>query len=63
MQEWRRLDCHKPSPEERSHHAAVCIDNGGEHPKLMVIGGLAGERTLNDCWMLDIMSGNWREVR
>ena len=64
MQEWRKLDCHEPCPGERTHHAAVCIGYGGEHPQLMMLGGLGVGRTvLNDCWMLDIASGNWREVR
>lgn len=48
----------------RSHHAAVCIGYEGERPQLMVIGGLDEKyEVLNDCWMLDIVSGNWREVR
>ena len=63
-QEWRKLDCHEPCPVERSCHAAVCIGYGLEHPQLLVIGGWDENlEVLNDCWMLDIMSGNWREVR
>ena len=64
MQEWRKLDCHEPCPVGRSYHAAVCIGYGGEHPQLLVIGGWDEDKTvLNDCWMLDIVSGSWREVR
>ena len=64
MQEWRKLDCHEPCPVERTYHAAVCIGYGGEHPQLLAIGGRGENLTvLSDCWMLDIVSGNWREVR
>ena len=64
MQEWRKLDCHEPCPVVRAYHAAVCIGYGGEHPQLLVIGGKShGLKALSDCWMLDIVSENWREVR
>ena len=62
MQEWSKLDCCEPCPVGRSHHAAVCLE--GEHPLLFVTGGKDQRiNVLNDCWMLDILSGNWREVR
>ena len=46
----------------RLDHAAVCLGYGGDHPKLLVIGGSNG-RALNDVWMLDLQSRRWKEVR
>ena len=48
---------------ERSFHAAVCLGYGGDHPKLLVIGGYGNRRALNDVWMLDLQSRRWKEVR
>ena len=65
MQHWSKLDHHKeePRPVGRHGHAAVCLDYG-DHPQLLVIGGLGrGNKVLNDTWMLDMQSGRWREVR
>ena len=47
----------------RSYHAAVCLGYGGDHPKLLVIGGNGNGRALNDVWMLDLQSRRWKEVR
>ena len=64
MQEWSKLDCHGPCPVRRSPHASVCVNYGGEHPLLFVTGGEDKNfKDLSDCWLLDIVSGNWREVR
>ena len=53
-----------PWPEERSDHAACCLNYGDTHPKLMVHGGLgAGDKILEDFWILDIDTGKWTEVR
>ena len=60
------MDHHEgqPCPVARCDHAAVCLDYGGDHPQLLVIGGRdAGLKVLNDAWMLDVQSGRWREVR
>ena len=46
----------------RSYHAAVCLGYGGDHPKLLVIGGRGPGKTLNDVWMLDLQSRRWKEV-
>ena len=44
-------------------HAAVCLGYGGDHPQLLVTGGLdAGHKVLSDAWLLDVKSGQWREV-
>ena len=48
----------------RCYHAAVCLGYGGDHPKLLVIGGRDSNwRALNDVWMLDLQSRRWKEVR
>ena len=43
--------------------AAVCLGYGGDHPKLLVIGGNSYDRVWNDVWMLDLQSRRWKEVR
>ena len=63
MQHWNKLDHHEgePCPVARYGHAAVCLDYGGDHPQLLVIGGMgAGNKVLNDAWMLDVQSGRWK---
>ena len=65
MQEWSKLAHHvgEPCPVGRSYHAAVCLDYGGDHPQLLVIGGLGnGDKTLSDAWLLDVQSRRWRKV-
>ena len=65
MQHWRKLEypVGEPRPVERSFHAAVCLENGGPHPQVLVTGGLgAGNKVLSDVWILDVQSGHWREV-
>ena len=52
-------------PKRRSRHASVCLGYGGDHPQLLVTGGLGitiGD-VLSDVWLLDVQSGRWREVR
>ena len=66
MQDWRKLDPHEgdPCPVRRHCHAAVCLGYGGDHPKLLITGGLDKDVTvLSDAWVLDVQSGRWREVR
>ena len=47
----------------RSGHAAVCIEHGGDRPQLAITGGLgAGDKVLNDVWIMDIQSGSWKKV-
>ena len=53
----------EPCPMERSAHAAVCLGYGEPHPKLLVTGGVgAGLKVLGDAWLLDVLSGHWREA-
>ena len=63
MQHFSKMDTQGGScPEARYSHAAVCLGYGGDHPQLLVTGGL-GNGVLSDVWMLDVQSGRWREVR
>ena len=51
------------SPVGRTGHAAVCLGYGGDHPQLLITGGLDdGNKVLSDSWMLDLQSGRWRVV-
>ena len=53
-----------PWPEERSGHAACCLNYGQQHPQLLVTGGEnRQDKTLGDAWILDVDSGRWRKVR
>ncbi len=66
VQHWSKLDYDKgdPWPVWRFDHAAVCLGFGGDHPQLLVTGGVdASLKYLNDAWTLDIKSLRWREVR
>ena len=48
----------------RHRHACVILGYGGDHPQLLVTGGVDGKGTvLKDTWMLDLHSWKWREVR
>ena len=59
------MDNHEgePCPVARNGHAAVCLDYGGDHPQLLVIGGKNAGTTLSDAWLLDVQSERWRKVR
>ena len=53
-----------PWPEERSSHAACCLNYGQQFPQLLVSGGLDRQaKPLADLWILDIERENWRKVR
>ena len=53
-----------PCPEERSGHAACCLNYGQQFPQLLMSGGLDRQgKPLADLWILDIERGNWRKVR
>ena len=48
---------------ERAGHAACCINFGGQHPQLLVTGGVDKDgKTLRDAWLLDVDTGTWKEV-
>ena len=62
-QNWRKLG-DGPWPEERSYHAACCLNYGQQFPQLLVSGGLdRQDKPLADLWILDIERGNGRKVR
>lgn len=66
IQQWSKVDSHeeKPRPVRRVLHSAVCLGQGGDHPQLLITGGIDdNEDTLGDLWLLDLGSGRWREVR
>ena len=51
------------TPTVRSFHAAVCTEYGGDRPQLVITGGLdAGDKVLNDVWIMDVQSGRWKKV-
>ena len=48
----------------RQGHACVILGYDGDHPQLLVTGGVDGNHTvLKDTWILDLHSWKWREVR
>lgn len=48
----------------RRGHACVILGYGGDHPQLLVTGGINHtDAVLKDAWMLDLHSWKWREVR
>ena len=50
-------------PLWRTGQAAVCLGYGGDHPQLLITGGLgAGNKVLSDSWIFDLQSGRWKEV-
>ena len=47
----------------RSGNASVCLGYDGDHPQIVVIGGIDDDlKVLSDMWLLDVVSGIWREV-
>ena len=66
LQNWTKLNKSGggPWPEERSSHAAVCLNYGQQYPQLLVTGGVdRQDKPLADVWILDIERGSWRKVR
>ena len=63
MQHFSKMDTQGESCPERYYHAAVCLGYGGDHPQLLVTGGIGSVNILSDVWLLDVQSGRWREVR
>ena len=65
VQHWTRVDIQEGEscPVVRSGHAAVCLGYGGDHPQLLITGGLdVRNKVLSDSWILDLQSERWREV-
>ena len=65
FQHWSKL-VHKegePCPVARDSHASVCLSYGGDHPELLITGGIDdNDKVLSDMWILNLQSGRWREV-
>ena len=50
-------------PVGRACHAACCLGFDSECPQLLVIGGgTTDNEGLNDAWIYDLQSRNWKEV-
>ncbi len=53
----------EPWPVGRSSHAACCLNYDGNHPQLLVYGGVDDKKSvLRDMWILDVDSVKWTEV-
>ena len=50
-----------PGPKPRTNHASTIISTSTQD-HLLVMGGLDGDDTLSDCWILDPASRRWSEV-
>ena len=51
-------------PVRRYGHAACCLGFSSEHPQLLISGGIGDDgETLKDCWLFDVSSRRWKEVR
>ena len=64
-QNWRKLKKSGDGlwPEERTVHAACCLNYGQQFPQLLLSGGLDRQyKPLADLW-IHIERGNWRKVR
>ena len=66
MQNWTKLtkSGDVPWPEERSYHAACCLNYGQLLPQLLITGGQDKQwKPLSDAWVFDVESGRWSKVR
>ena len=66
LQNWTKIEPRvgEPWPVGRDVHAACCLDHGGEHPQLLISGGLDNDnKILNDLWLFDVASRKWKKVR
>lgn len=61
-QQWSPISKQGNWPKARWYHAACCLNYGEEHPQLLVSGGERSNEVLQDCWILNVDSGNWEEV-
>ena len=47
----------------RLYHTAVCLHYGKDSPQVLITGGLGhGRKVLSDIWVLDVLSGSFKEV-
>ena len=62
---WTKVQIKGNKPAPRRYHSTLCIEDPhtGDHPLLMVVGGLGvGYSVLSDVWLLDVINGVWAEV-
>ena len=54
----------EPWPAGRSRHAACCLGYAGDYIHLLISGGIdQDDKILNDTWLFNLLSKNWKEVR
>ena len=66
LQNWTKIEpgVGEPWPVGRCGHAACCLDHGGDHPQLLISGGLDNdEKALSCSWLFDVTSRKWKKVR
>ena len=66
LQNWTKIEpgMGGPWPVGRTAHAACYLDHGGEHPQLLISGGMGNDdKTLSCSWLLDVASRKWKKVR
>lgn len=65
-QHWTKIEqgVGEPWPEARSAHADCCLGHGGEHPQILITGGVNNDyEPLADAWLFDVLSRKWKKVR
>ena len=69
LQNWTKIKpvVEEPWPVGRTAHATCCLDHGGEHPQLLISGGLykykKAQKILSDSWLFNVASRKWKKVR
>ena len=66
LQTWSKLSQSEGDswPEERTSHAACCLNYGQQYPQLLVTGGRdMHNNPLADAWVLDVEGRQWTRVR
>jgi len=51
-----------PWPGRRDYHSAACVGYGGQHQRLVIIGGRGDSVLYDDIWILDPQSGSIEKV-
>ena len=62
-QTWRQHKEGDPWPGRRIYHITACLGYGGQHQRLLISGGVFGNVTYDDMWLMDPQSGRMEEVR
>ncbi|ELR13924.1 kelch repeatcontaining protein [Acanthamoeba castellanii str. Neff] len=56
---WTKVELPQPTPAPRNTHTAILLGDG---QRLVVFGGRDEHKFFNDCWILDVVRMQWREV-